>query len=87
MESVDRKVKAESFVRKYSFNVASDLPENELAQFLMENQSLEILQEDRRRDGGMPEFNRWLCAETPDRFASPVHRHPWSFGCEELISS
>lgn len=68
MESVERKSEAECFVRKYSFKVAADLPENELAQFLMENQTLEIAKEKRDRDGIMSDFNQWLCAERPDRF-------------------
>lgn len=67
MESVERKVEAECFVRQYSFKVAADLPENELAQFLMENQSLEMTRENRDRDGIWSDFNRWLCARTPDR--------------------
>lgn len=73
MESVERKVEAESFVRKYSFKVATQLPENELAQFLMENQVLEKERENRDRNGIMLDFNRWLCAERPDRFVLPSH--------------
>lgn len=73
MERVERKVEAESFVRKYSFKVAADLPENELAQFLMENQISAIEREDRDRDGTMSDFNRWLCAERLDRFVLLIH--------------
>lgn len=84
MESVKRKVKAESFVRQYSFKVAADLPENELAQFLMENQSLEMAREDKERGGLVSDFNRWLCAESPDRFVVP-HRS-WFYEREDLTT-
>lgn len=84
MESVGRKVKAESFVRQYSFKVAVDLPENELAQFLMKNESLQIARENKERDAMISEFNQWLCAESPDKFALPCHFD--TSECEELMT-
>lgn len=86
MESAGRREKAESFVRQYSFKVAADLPENELAQLLKRNQSAEIAKENKVRDGINSDFNRWLCAERPDRFALPCHLPVASYECEELRS-
>lgn len=83
MESIDREAKAESFVRQFSSKVAADLPENELAQFLMENQHLDIARENRERDGNVSNFNQWLCAASPDRFALPHRSGPYEY--EELM--
>lgn len=74
MENIERKVKAESFVRQYSSKVAADLPKNELANLLMENQSIEIAREAKKRGGSSSDFNEWLCAESPDKFALPVNQ-------------
>lgn len=67
MDPHQRKAYASDFVRRYSADVAADLPDNELAQFLNENERRTVMLEEETEAGKVVGFSQWLFADSSDR--------------------